>query len=151
MFKFAIFQFKKNCPLSIAIYCTLFIGALFIGTFLNLLIASFISSAQPKATNTTLFFIIYFGLVILISLLIIKIILKLNFNLKLEQYMNLRIIGFRIGQIRYLVFLENIIFLVPILALAFGLSFLGIRIWDLLFECDLKWCNFPFWWIIYNY
>ncbi|AHF57921.1 FtsX-like permease family protein [Spiroplasma eriocheiris] len=123
MFKFAIFQFKKNWSLSLATYCTLFIGALFIGTFLNLLIASFINSAQPKSTNTTLFFTIYFGLVTLISLLIIKIILKLNFNLKLEQYMNLRILGFRIGQIRYLVFLENIIFLVPILALAFGLSF----------------------------
>ncbi|WHQ36661.1 FtsX-like permease family protein [Spiroplasma sp. SV19] len=123
MFKFTIYQFKKNWYISLGTYCTLFIGALFIGTFLNLLIASFINSAKPNTTNTTLFFIIYFGLVTLISLLIIKTILKLNFNLKLEQYMNLRILGFRISKIRWIVFLENIIFLLPILILAFGLSF----------------------------
>ncbi|ALD66336.1 FtsX-like permease family protein [Spiroplasma cantharicola] len=121
MFRTAVQQVKRNWKISLSTFFIIFISSTFISTFLNIFLSTL--GQTEDEFNTAGFAVIYFSMVLLISVIMVKITTNMNFELKRDQYYDLRILGFKNSQIRKIIFYENIIFILPFMILSYIISY----------------------------
>ncbi|QHX36047.1 hypothetical protein STIUS_v1c04930 [Spiroplasma sp. TIUS-1] len=121
MFRTAFQQVKRNWKISLSTFFIIFLASTFISTFLNIFISTL--AMKEEESSASGFTVIYFAMVFLISIIMVKITASTNFELKRDQYYDFRILGFKNSQIRKIIFYENIIFILPFIVLSYIISF----------------------------